>query len=124
MIQIVWQYDVKEAFRAKFELAYGPGGAWSRILGSSPGYRGTVLLRDAHHPHRYLSIENWDAEEEHQAFLEDHRDECSSMDATFKEWTDAGVRIGVFKLLAEATVRSRTGKGRAGARPRGQTWGP
>ena len=124
MIQIVWQYEVKEAFRAKFELAYGPGGAWSRILGSSPGYRGTVLLRDAHHPHRYLSIENWDAEEELQAFREDHRDECSSMDATFKEWTDAGVRIGVFKLLAEATVRPRTGKGRAGARPRGQTWGP
>ena len=124
MIQIVWQFEVKEAFRAKFELAYGPGGAWSHLFGSSPGYRGTVLLRDAHHPHRYLSVDSWDAEDEHQAFLKEHSDEYSSLDATFKEWTDAEAQVGVYKLLAEATVRPRTGSGRAGARPKGRPRGP
>jgi heme-degrading monooxygenase HmoA len=123
MIQIIWQYEVREAFRAKFELAYGPGGAWSQLFGSSPGYRGTVLLRDAHHPQRYLSIHNWDAEDQHREFLNEHRDEYSSLDATFREWTDVETEVGVYKLLAEATVRPRIGKGRAGASPRGRRGG-
>jgi heme-degrading monooxygenase HmoA len=124
MIQIVWQYEVKEAFRARFELAYGPGGAWSQLFGSSPGYRGTALLRDAHHPHRYLSIDSWDAEDQREAFLKEHSDEYSSLDTTFQEWTDAEAKVGVYKLLAEATVRPRTVRGRAGARPRGRRGGP
>jgi heme-degrading monooxygenase HmoA len=124
MIQIVWQYEVKEAFRAKFELAYGPGGAWSQLFGSSPGYRGSVLLRDAHYPLRYLSVDSWDAEDDHQAFLQEHSDEYSSLDASFKEWTDAEAQVGVYKLLAEATVRPRTSRGRAGARPKGRRRGP
>ena len=85
MIQVVRQYEVKEAFREMFELAYGPGGAWSRLFGSSPGYRGTVLLRDAHHPHRYLSVDSWEAEDLHQAFLMEHSDEYSSMVKTLRE---------------------------------------
>jgi heme-degrading monooxygenase HmoA len=123
MIQIVWQYEVKETFRAKFELAYGPGGAWSQLFGASPGYRGTVLLRDTHHPRRYLSIDSWDAEDQYEAFLKVHRDEYSSLDATFQEWTDAETKVGIYKLLAEATVRPRPGAGSAGARPRGQRGG-
>jgi len=124
MIQIVWQYEVKESLRSKFELAYGPGGAWSQLLGSSPGYRGTVLLRHAHHPHRYLSVESWETEVQYQAFLKEHGDEYSSLDATFKEWTDVEVQVGVYRLLSEATVRPRTGRGHAGARPKGRTRGP
>jgi hypothetical protein len=118
MIQIVWQYEVKEEFRSKFELAYGPGGAWSKLFGSGPGYRGTVLLRDAHHPNRYLSVDSWESEDQYQAFLRDHGGEYSSLDATFKEWTDVEAQVGVYKLLAEATVRPHTGTGRAGIRPR------
>jgi hypothetical protein len=30
MIEIVWEIVVKEGARGPFELAYGPGGAWSR----------------------------------------------------------------------------------------------
>jgi heme-degrading monooxygenase HmoA len=123
MIQIVWQYEVKETFRAKFELAYGPGGAWSQLFGASPGYRGTVLLRDTHHPRRYLSIDSWDAEDQYEAFLKEHSNEYSSLDATFQEWTDAETKVGIYKLLAEATVRPRPGAGRAGARPRSRRGG-
>lgn len=102
MIQIVWQYEVKEEFRAKFELAYGPGSAWSQLFGNSPGFRGTALLRDTHNPHRYLTLDSWDSEEHREASLKDQSDEYSSLDATFQEWTNAKVQVGVYKLLSEA----------------------
>jgi heme-degrading monooxygenase HmoA len=67
MIQIVWQYQVKEEFRATFELAYGLGSAWSQLFGNSPGFRGTALLRDTHNPHSYLTLDSWDSEEHREA---------------------------------------------------------
>jgi len=116
MIQIVWQYEVKEEFRGRFELAYGPGGAWSRLFDTSPGFRGTTLLRDTHNPCRYLTIDTWDTEEQRDAFLDEHKDEYCSLDAAFQEWTDAESQVGICRLLAEATVRPRAGR----ARPRGR----
>ena len=113
MIQIVWQYEVKEAFRARFELAYGPGGAWSQLFGGSPGYRGTVLLHDAHHPHRYLSVTAGTSADEHQAFLEEHRDEYSSLGSTFKEWTNSRPR----SVSTSSLPRQRCDLAQAGAEP-------
>jgi heme-degrading monooxygenase HmoA len=92
MIQIVWQYEVKEEFRAKFGLAYGSGSAWSQLFGNSPGFRGTALLRDSHNPHRYLTLDSWDSQEHREASLKDQSDEYSSLDATFQEWTNAKER--------------------------------
>ena len=100
MIQIVWQYQVKDEFRSRFELEYGPGGAWSRLFGASPGFRGTALLRDAHNPYRYLTIDSWDSQEQRRAFLDKHRDEYTSLDTIFQEWTDAEEEVGVYRLLA------------------------
>ena len=50
MIEIVWEYVVKEEARGQFELAYGPGGAWSKLFARCPGFRGTTLLRDTKNP--------------------------------------------------------------------------
>ena len=102
MIQIVWQYAVKEELRAKFGLAYGPGSAWSQLFANSPGFRGTALLRDTHTPHRYLTLDSWDSAEHREASRKDQRDEYASLDATFQEWTNAHIQVGVDKLLAEA----------------------
>jgi hypothetical protein len=57
MIQIAWQYEVKEESRGRFELAYGPGGAWSTLFARAPGYRGTALLRDTQSPRKYMTID-------------------------------------------------------------------
>ena len=46
MVEIVWEFVVKEEARGQFELAYGPGGAWSKLFARCPGFRGTTLLRD------------------------------------------------------------------------------
>jgi heme-degrading monooxygenase HmoA len=118
MIQIVWQYDVKEESRGKFELAYGPGGPWSDLFARSPGFRGTVLLRDTNNPRRYLTIDNWDSKDHHEAMLAEHNDKYSALDAAFHEWTDSQVEIGVFRLLAEASIRPSPGARRRMPDPR------
>ncbi|MGH7412238.1 MAG: antibiotic biosynthesis monooxygenase family protein [Candidatus Methylomirabilis sp.] len=105
MIQIVWQYEVKEENRAKFELAYGPGGAWSTLFARASGDRGTALLRDTQDLRRYLAIDAWDTEEHHQEFLNRHSEEYEAMDAGFSEIVDSEAKVGTYKLLADATVR-------------------
>lgn len=107
MIQIVWRYVVREERRGEFELAYGPGGAWHRLFGEVPGYRGTVLLHDARDPRRYLTVDTWDGEAERDAFLAAHRDAYAALDASFAAWTEAEEEVGVFHFLAEAAVRPR-----------------
>jgi heme-degrading monooxygenase HmoA len=92
MIQVVWQYLVKEEARAKFELAYGPGGAWSDLFSTSPGFRGAALLRDTSDPRKYLTFDSWDSEADRQAMLAEHQDEYAALDAAFKEWTESGSR--------------------------------
>ncbi len=57
MVEIVWEFVVKEEARGQFELAYGPGGAWSKLFARYPGFRGTTLLRDTENPRRYLTID-------------------------------------------------------------------
>jgi heme-degrading monooxygenase HmoA len=105
MIQIVWQFEVKEESRGRFELAYGPGGPWSSLFAKAPGYRGTALLRDTEDPRKYLTIDAWDTEEHHRGFLSQHREEHDAVDAGFRELILSEARVGAYKLLAEATVR-------------------
>jgi hypothetical protein len=105
MIQIVWQYEVKEEGRSKFELAYGPGGAWSNLFAWAPGYRGTFLLRDSENPRKYPTIDVWDAVEDYLDFLDQHREEYAAMEVALSELVISEARLGAYKPLAEATVR-------------------
>ena len=54
MIEIVWEFVVKEEAQGQFELAYGPGGAWSKVFAKGPSFRGTTLLRDTKNQRRYI----------------------------------------------------------------------
>ena len=120
MIQIVWQYEVKEEARSTFELAYGPGGAWSELFAKCPGFRGTALLRDTNNPRRYLTIDSWDSEAQRGAMLAKHGDEYSALDAAFREWTIREAEVGVYRILAEALVRPSINerRGKSGVRRR------
>ena len=120
MIQIVWQYEVKEESRSKFELAYGPGGAWSELFAKCPGFRGTALLRDTNDSRRYLTIDSWDTEAQREAMLAEHGDEYSALDAAFREWTDHEAEVGVYRILADALVRPNISarRGKPGIRRR------
>jgi hypothetical protein len=107
VIEIVWEYIVKEASRGQFELAYGPGGAWSKLFARTPGFRGTTLLRDYKNPQRYLTIDFWDTADQRDQMLAEHEAEYSKLEAAFADWTESKNEVGIFRMLAEATVRPR-----------------
>jgi heme-degrading monooxygenase HmoA len=121
MVEIVCEFVVKEEARGQFELAYGPGGAWSKLFAQHRGFRGTTVLRDTENPRRYLTIDLWETAAQREQALAEHRAECANLDAAFDDWTESRAELGVFRVLAEATVRPRgsAGRTRAGEARRG-----
>ena len=107
MIEIVCEFVVKEEVRGQFDLAYGPGGAWSNMFAQCPGFRGTTLLRDTKNPRRYLMIDLWDTLAQREQILAERKDEYSNLDAIFTDWTESRTEVGIFRVLAEATVHPR-----------------
>jgi hypothetical protein len=121
MIEIVWEYIVKEEARGHFELAYGPGGAWSELFARSPGFRGITVLRDTDNPRRYLTVDIWDAAGQREQALAECEAETAELEAALGEWTESRTAVGTFRVLAKGTVRpvGRAARGRAGASRRG-----
>ena len=121
MIEIVSEFVVKEEAQGLFELAYGPGAAWSKLFARCQGFHGTTLLRDTKNPRRYLTIDFWDTEDQREQMLGERRAEFADLDARFSEWTESRTEVGTFRVLAEATVRARgrSGRRRAGEARRG-----
>ena len=107
MIEIIWEFVVTEEAQGQFELAYGPGGAWSKLFAKSPGFRGTTLLNDTKNPRRYLVIDLWDTLAQRETILTERKDEYADLNADFAEWTESKTEVGIFKVRAEATVRPR-----------------
>jgi heme-degrading monooxygenase HmoA len=107
MIEVVCAFVVNEEARGQFELAYGPGGAWSELFAGAPGFRGTTLLRDTKDPRRYLTIDLWDTEAQRERALAEREAEYASLDAAFEDWTESRAELGTFRVQAEATVRPR-----------------
>ncbi len=116
MIEIVWEFVVREEARGQFELAFGPGGAWSNLFARCSGFRGTTVLRDMENPGRYLAIDLWDTEAQREQALAERQAEYADLEAAFAEWVESRTEVGVFTVLAEATVRPRGRTGRGGRR--------
>jgi hypothetical protein len=117
LVEIINEFIVKEDARGHFELAYGPGGAWSNLFGRSSGFRGTTVLCDTENPRRYLIIDLWDTVEQRDQALKERKSDYSDVQDTFNEWTESKADLGIFSVRAEATVRprSRTGQRKSGA---------
>ena len=108
MIEIACTFVVKEECRGQFELAYGPGGEWSKLYARSQGFRGITLLRDTENPRRYLAIEVWDTLDQRQQRLAEIAEERSALDTHLAAWTESAAKLGTFRVRAEATVRQRS----------------
>jgi hypothetical protein len=125
VIEVVCEFLVKEEARGQFELAYGPGGAWSNLFAKCPGFRGTTLMRDTKDPRRYLTVDLWESEDQRSQMLADNKDEYADLESAFAEWTESKTELGAFRVLAEATVyprgrgkRSKFGGSRRGSHQR------
>ncbi|MFC2108768.1 antibiotic biosynthesis monooxygenase family protein [Candidatus Bipolaricaulota bacterium] len=119
MVEIVWTFVVKEEARGQFELAYGPGGAWSKLFARCPGFRGTTVLRDTKNPRLYLTIDVWETKAQWEQALAENKAEYSDLEAAFGEWIESKTEVGIFSVLGKATVRPR---GKAGRGFRGRQW--
>ena len=115
MVEFVWEFVVKEEARGQFELAFGPGGAWSKLFSRCRSFRGTTVLRDTKNPRRYLTIDLWETEAQREQALAERKTEYSDLEAAFGEWTESKAEVGIFSVLAEATVRPRGRAGRSKA---------
>lgn len=113
MVEIICEYLVREQARGQFELAFGPGGAWSKLFSRSPGFCGTAVLRDVNDPRRYLAIEVWDSGDQRDQALVDGQDGYDRLMAAFEEWTETRTELGTFSVLAQAGVRPISGAGRS-----------
>ena len=113
MIEIIWEFVVKEEARGQFELAYGPGGAWSKLFARSEGFRGITLLRDVRNPRRYLAVDVWDTEAQREQVLAEQKAVYSDLDAALADWTESRTEVGAFSMRAEAAVRPHSPAGRA-----------
>mgnify|MGYP001828614795 CR=1 FL=1 len=115
MVEIICEYLVREQARGQFELAFGPGGAWSKLFSRSPGFRGATVLRDANDPRRYLAIEVWDSGDQRDQALVEGQDGYAGLLAALEEWTETRTELGTFSVLAQAGVRPISGAGRSRA---------
>ena len=113
MIEIVWEFVVKDEFKGHFELVFGPGGAWSKLFTTSPGFRGTNLLRDTKDQRRYLIVDFWDTEAHREEILKELESEYAKLNADFDKWTESRTELGAFRRQAEATVQPRSRKRRS-----------
>lgn len=105
MVEIIQEFIVKEDARGRFELMYGPGGAWGRLFASCAGYRGSTLLRDTRNPRRYLAVDFWETESQRERALAERGAEYAQLEAALAEWAESRAGVGAFRVLAEATVR-------------------
>jgi heme-degrading monooxygenase HmoA len=107
MIEVVTEFTVREDARGRFELVYGPGGAWSRLFGQSAGFRGATVLNDLKNPRRYLTIDLWDTEAQWAQALDEGKADYSVLQAELEGCIESRADLGVFRVRGEATVHPR-----------------
>ncbi len=98
MFVVVWKFEIAEDKVVAFEAAYGPEGEWAQLFRTSPEYLGTELLRDAHIPGVYLTIDRWASDEAFRAFRKDHDSEYEAIDRSCDALTSRETRIGAYLM--------------------------
>lgn len=68
MIELFYRYRVHPSQARAFEHAYGPGGPWSALFASHPGFRRTRLFKHKNEPGVYISIDSWESKADWDAF--------------------------------------------------------
>jgi heme-degrading monooxygenase HmoA len=96
MIEIIWEFAVREEGREEFEREYSASGAWAEFFRRSPAYQGTRLL--ASESNRYLTCDRWESQEAYEEFRLANRQEYSDIDDRFKALTVSERCLGIFEM--------------------------
>jgi hypothetical protein len=112
MIEIIHEFIVRDGSREKFELVFGPGGAWSKLFASSAGFRGTTVMRGIEHPLQYVVVTSWDSAAEREDALNENPGVYAELEDVLDQLTTSRSIVGDFNLIGQASVRPRTGTSR------------
>jgi len=96
MIEIIWEFVVREESREEFEREYSASGAWAEFFRRSPAYHGTTLL--AGEANRYLTLDRWDSQEAYEEFRMANRPEYSDLDTRLEPLTSSERCLGIFEM--------------------------
>ncbi len=96
MIEILWEFVVREECTQEFEKHYCASGTWAEFFRRSPSYHGTTLL--AGEQSRYLTWDRWDSLEAYEEFRLANRVEYDDLDTRFEALTVSERRLGVFEM--------------------------
>ncbi|HWR34659.1 MAG TPA: antibiotic biosynthesis monooxygenase [Clostridia bacterium] len=99
MIDIVWEFQVREGREEEFEVLYSSSGIWARLFANDPAYRGTTLLRDADQTRRYLTIDRWTSRSEFQKFRQRSSSQYEAIDRQCENLTESEQLLGIFEAV-------------------------
>ena len=108
LVQSIWEYVVHESMISLFELSFGPGGIWSNIFSTAPGFQGLSLLNDSENPDRYLVVESWESTESRARATANSKTQFDDLQDDLISWCESISEVGVFRMKAEGNVRPRT----------------
>ena len=94
--QSIWEYEVKDEFRAEFIEAYSSSGLWVSLFGQCKGYIKTELKQDVDHPERFLTIDYWQSQSAFSAMKRAIGDEYNKLDKQCEIYTLSENHIGFF----------------------------
>lgn len=99
MIEIVWEYLVREDRRPDFLRYYANDGLWAGFFRKGDGYVDTALLQDAAKPNRYVTVDTWDDLASFEAFQKQHAAEYAEIDRACEAFTLEERHLGTFEVL-------------------------
>ena len=100
----VWEFKVLPEREQEFVAAYGSSGAWSLLFRRAVGYVETLLLQDQAVPTRFITIDRWNSQSAHDAFLVEFRAEYEALDRACESLTQHESNLGSYWELIPPAV--------------------
>jgi heme-degrading monooxygenase HmoA len=97
VIRIVWEFIARADRVQEFEHYYANSGPWAALFRKNAGYHGTLLLRDAETPRRYLTIDRWENVASHRAMRKRFAKEWEELDRAGEAFTESERHSGIFE---------------------------
>ena len=102
MFCYIWEFVVKPDYQTRFEVLYGPKGAWVELFKTDQNYIRTELCRDQSNPFRYVTFDYWTSKDACASFRERNRSQFDVIDTEGEHYTASETNLGDFDLLSAA----------------------
>lgn len=96
MIEILWEFEVREGQGPEFERHYAKNGSWAEFFRRSPAYQGTTLFCGAEN--RYITWDRWESQEAYEEFRLANRQDYDELDNRFQALTVSERCLGFFEM--------------------------